>query len=68
VGLHLSCSACGGAWDRPLDIGQFLWDEISAEAHRLAREVHALARAYGWSEAEILGLSPRRRQLYLELV
>jgi hypothetical protein len=28
--------------------------------------VHALASVYGWSEKEILSLSPARRQFYLE--
>jgi hypothetical protein len=32
------------------------------------REVHVLASANGWSEAEILALSPQRRQRYLEIV
>jgi hypothetical protein len=30
--------------------------------------VHSLASAYGWSEAEIVRMSPMRRQRYLELV
>jgi len=30
--------------------------------------VHALARAYGWSEAAILGMGSARRARYLELV
>jgi hypothetical protein len=34
----------------------------------LLREIEALARAYGWSEREILDLSPQRRHTYLELV
>ncbi|HEX2516118.1 MAG TPA: phage baseplate protein, partial [Chloroflexota bacterium] len=37
-------------------------------ARRLLREVHTLARAYGWREAEILALPGRRRQTYLDLV
>lgn len=68
VRLHLACASCGGSWERLLDIGRFLWDEIATEARRLAGEVHVLARAYGWGEGEILGMSARRRQLYLELV
>ncbi len=31
-------------------------------------EVDALARAYGWTEAEIMQLSPTRRAAYLQLV
>jgi hypothetical protein len=32
----------------------------------LLDEVHVLARAYGWNEREILGLSAARRAAYLE--
>jgi len=30
--------------------------------------VHMLASAYGWSEQAILGLSPARRRLYMEML
>jgi hypothetical protein len=30
--------------------------------------VHLLARAYGWRETDILALSARRRQSYIELI
>jgi hypothetical protein len=29
--------------------------------------VHVLARAYGWTESEVLALGERRRAAYLEL-
>jgi hypothetical protein len=50
------------------DIVSFFWTELSAQAKRLLREVHTLARGYGWREADILAMSARRRQLYLDLV
>jgi hypothetical protein len=37
-------------------------------ARSLLAEVHSLARAYGWTESEILALSPQRRSTYLEMV
>jgi len=67
VELELVCPECGHAWRTLLDIGHFLWNEIDAAAGRLLREVHALATAYGWSEQDILALSPARRRAYLEL-
>lgn len=67
IELDLTCSACSHHWVSPLDIAAFLWEEVSAWAARLLRDVHALALAYGWTEPEILSLSPRRRQIYLEL-
>ncbi len=48
---------------RLLDIVTFLWEELTAQAKRLLREVHTLARAYGWREADILALSARRRRV-----
>jgi hypothetical protein len=67
VRFALSCPSCGHAWAALFDIASFLWTELSTLAHRLLREVDVLARAYGWREAEILGLSPSRRQAYLDL-
>ncbi|HEX7289001.1 MAG TPA: phage baseplate protein [Candidatus Angelobacter sp.] len=65
--IDLTCAACRHTWQVMLDIEYFLWTKIGALAKRLLREVHVLARAYGWSEAEILALSPVRRQFYLEM-
>ena len=66
--LDLRCPACDHGWQAPFDPGAFLWAELAVQARRLLREVHALARAYGWREADILALSPWRRRYYLELV
>jgi hypothetical protein len=66
--LELRCPACEHGWRELLDVAAFLWAEIEAQARRLLREVHVLARAYGWREGDVLALSPRRRRLYLEMV
>lgn len=66
--LELSCPECPHQWELALDPADYLWTELSARARRLLREVDALARAYGWSEPEILALSAARREAYLELV
>jgi len=68
IELGLTCAACGHAWPAVFDIASFLWAEINAWAHRTLRDVHAIARAYGWPEADILAMSPLRRQCYLEMV
>lgn len=68
IELALLCPACGHAWSGLLDIAGFLWREVDAWARRTLLDVHTLARAYGWSEAQILALTPRRRDLYLEMV
>jgi len=68
VELDMNCPACDQSWLAPFDIVSFLWMEISAWARRTMHEVHLLARAYGWSEPEILSLHPVKRQMYLQMV
>lgn len=68
VQIALSCPACGHAWPAAFDILAFIWIEIDAWARGLLREIHALASAYCWREADILALSPWRRRSYLELI
>jgi hypothetical protein len=68
VQLALTCPACRQPWQATFDILAFFWQEMNDWAQRILREVHTLASAYGWREADILALSPRRRQLYLDLV
>ncbi|HYP42143.1 MAG TPA: hypothetical protein VEX13_17435 [Chloroflexia bacterium] len=66
--LALTCPACEHAWQAPFDIADFLWREVAAQARQLANDVHTLALAYGWREADILALSDARRKMYLELL
>ncbi len=68
IQLSLKCPKCERPWESPLDIVTYLWEELHAWAGRMLREVHALAGAYGWREAEILAMSPGRRQAYLEII
>lgn len=67
VRLALDCPGCGHRWEPELDVAGHVLAEIDAHATRLLAEVHGLARAYGWSEGDILALNPRRRRRYLEL-
>ncbi len=68
IELAVACEVCGHRSIVGFDIGTLLWDEIDARARALLAEVHGLAQAYGWSESEILALSPQRRAVYLEMV
>lgn len=68
VRFALSCPGCNHQWQAMFDIVSYLWSEVDVWARRLLREIHVLARAYGWREADILALSPRRRAYYLGLV
>lgn len=55
------CAAPTGFWFDPLD-----W--IARHAGQAFRDVHMLARAYGWAEDAILAMSTARRQTYLSLL
>ncbi len=66
--LEVCCPTCGHVSQAALDVMAYLWAEIDRWAHRLLGEVHILASAYGWSEADILALSAARRQAYLDLI
>lgn len=66
--LALDCDACGGQWRVDFDAGAFLWEEIESKAMRLLDEVHLLASAYGWDEAQVLALGDFRRAAYLSRI
>ncbi|MBD2729689.1 phage baseplate protein [Nostoc sp. FACHB-892] len=68
VPIDISCSLCNHQWQSLFDIVAFFWAEINTWGFRVLREVHTLAAAYGWREADVLAMSPRRRQLYLKMV
>jgi hypothetical protein len=67
IRLALQCPECGHGWSVVFDIVSYFWRELEDWAQRAMLDVHVLASAYGWSEREILGMSARRRQFYLEL-
>jgi len=64
--LSADCPTCGHRWESLLDIASFLWRELDIHVRRLLAEVHTLASAYAWSERDILEMSARRRQIYLD--
>jgi len=68
IQLVLRCPSCGHQWSSPFDSPAFLWSELDGWARRVLREVHVLARQYGWREADILQMSALRRQLYMDMV
>jgi hypothetical protein len=67
IGLQLECFECHHQWTGDFNAESFFWTEIQAWAGRILNEVHQLAAAYGWSEQQILALSPLRRHVYLTL-
>jgi hypothetical protein len=68
IELKLDCPECAFSWQTPFDIVSFLWSELDGWAKQVLREIHILASHYGWSEADIIALSPQRRQHYRGLI
>jgi T4 bacteriophage base plate protein len=68
IQLNLSCPSCNHQWRSHFDIVSFFWSEIHAWAIRTLQEVHTIAAAYSWREADILAMNPYRRRLYLEML
>lgn len=67
IALEARCDACGHTWRAGFDVAAFVWAEVAAHAAALMADVHRLALAYGWTEAEILTLGASRRAAYLDL-
>jgi hypothetical protein len=66
--LDLACPECAATTVAPFDIAVQLWARLDHWARAMLAAVDAIAARYGWSEAAILDLTPRRRQAYLDLI
>jgi hypothetical protein len=68
MSFAVECPHCDAQWEARLDVGQLLWQKIQAAAESLLLDIDALARAYGWTERDVLRLNPLRRAAYLQMV
>jgi hypothetical protein len=68
VSFALQCPGCEAHWRAPLDCGRLVWQKVQAAAERLLLDIDALARAYGWTEPDVLALSPIRRAAYVQMI
>ena len=68
LAFALDCPQCAAHWQAALDVGEVLWQKVRAGAERVLLDIDMLARAYGWTEREVLRLSPLRRAAYLQMV
>jgi hypothetical protein len=66
--LETICPECDASVSLLFDPVAHVWGEVDAAARRLLWEVHSLALAYGWTEAETFALPASRRRRYLELL
>jgi hypothetical protein len=65
LSIAAACSGCGGELSAEIDLEELLLQELERAQQDLLSDVHTLASAYHWSEAEILGLPAWRRASYL---
>ena len=68
IRMLLTCPNCSNQWQASFDIVSYLWAEINSWAKNTLQEVAFLAGSFGWSEQEVLSMSPKRRQMYLEML
>ncbi|UVO55703.1 hypothetical protein [Sphingomonas sp. SUN039] len=68
IQCEVNCPSCGTDQLLLFDPATFLWGEIAAQVPRILREVAELARAFHWSERDILAMSSQRRAHYLGMV
>ncbi|MBZ5621712.1 MAG: hypothetical protein LAQ69_23740 [Acidobacteriia bacterium] len=66
--LDLTCPECAAGFVVPFDAGDYLCRELATEEREFYREVHSLSWHYHWSEDAVLGLSRRKRHIYLDLL
>ena len=65
--INLVCQNCNSDWTSFFDISSFLVKSINFSAKNILRDVHTLALVYGWSEADILNMTPQKRNWYINL-
>lgn len=64
--IETVCPECGAANRIPMDLERQCLHFLTAEQPRLLDDIHRLALAYHWSEAEILAIPAARRRQYLD--
>ena len=70
VDFHVdsACPACGAVLRADVDLEGLALFRLKRAQHALITQIHALARAYHWSEREIVQLPAWRRDEYLALI
>ncbi|GGX79813.1 hypothetical protein GCM10007160_04040 [Litchfieldella qijiaojingensis] len=63
--LEAECPECQASIQHPFNLEATLLQRLQGVLTELLRNVHRLATAYHWSEAEILSLPIQRRDFYL---
>ncbi len=63
--LRSTCPNCGSEVSADVDVPALLWQRVAEAVPVVLAEVAELAAAFGWSETDILAMSPSRRNAYL---
>ena len=63
--LQVSCPWCGKESALQPDVEALALSRLAAEQKRVLEEIHQLAAAYHWTEAEVLALPRLRRSFYI---
>jgi hypothetical protein len=63
-----ACPACGGRVAGTIHVPFLVMEDLRRAAAGVHDEVHRIASAYGWSEAEILALPRMRRRQYADRI
>jgi hypothetical protein len=66
--LNLRCPECEAQFVVPFDATDYFCREINDGEYNFYRQVHSLSFHYHWSEDAILGMSRRKRHMYLALL
>jgi hypothetical protein len=66
--VRTTCPHCERAAEIAIDLEAIALRRLRQHQRSLVRTVHVLATRYGWTEAEILSIPPRRRSEYLRLI
>ncbi len=66
--LRGPCPECGASVSLQFDVVRYVLAELRQEAEQLHEDVHLIAQAYHWAEADILALPRPRRTAYADLI
>ncbi len=66
--INAQCPFCDHPFSLLFDTAAYFSKEMSGRKERFYREVHTLAFYYHWSESEIMHLTLRERNRYIELI
>ena len=66
--VRSECPDCGNWQEQPLDLGLVLLHHLEGIQTGVLEAIHQIARAYHWTEEQILNLPVKRREQYLNLI